>query len=84
VFSLLDTLARRLMRRGLRQGLIEGSGAWIAIGAISWLVRLLLRPQAPRVVREDLRLGESIVVRHVVPPARRGIAAMTPAADELA
>jgi len=88
VFGLVDSLARRLVRRGLRQGLLGGSTAWVAIGAAAWLARLMLRPEEPKVVRQDLRFGESIVVTHVAAPptkrqrrraARRGRPAGAPA-----
>ena len=72
MFGLVDALARRLVKRGIRQGLIEGSTAWLVIGALAWLVRLLVRPEAPKVVREQLRLGESITVTHASPPPQRG------------
>ncbi|MGH9292273.1 MAG: hypothetical protein ACRDZ6_05785 [Acidimicrobiales bacterium] len=58
------------IRRGLRQGLIGGSSAWLAVGALAWLVRLLKRRPAEAVVTEKLALGESILVSHVPPPPR--------------
>jgi hypothetical protein len=71
MFNLFDNLARRLVRRGLRQGLLEGSTAWLLIGAFAWLARLLLRPESPRIIREELRLGETITVTHLPPKSRR-------------
>ena len=71
MFGLIDTVARKLIRRGLRQGLIEGSALWLAIGAVAWLVRLMLRPDKEHVVRERLQLGESITVVHRPAPNRR-------------
>jgi hypothetical protein len=71
VFGLVDSLARRLVRRGLRDGLIGGSTVWAVVGAAAWLARLLLRREEPLVVREDLKLGERIVVAHVPPPPTR-------------
>ena len=72
MIGLVDSLARRLVRRGIRRGLAEGSTLWVAIGALAWLVRLLARPDAPKVARERLRLGETIVVTHApAPPSRR-------------
>jgi len=67
---LLDPIARRLVRRGVRQALAEGSGVWLAIGVVAAVVRLLLRPEEPQVVHEELRVGETIVVRHLPGPAQ--------------
>ncbi len=56
------------MRHGLRRGLLEGSVAWIVIGAAAWVVRYVTRPEAPLVARENLGLGESLIVTHVPGP----------------
>ena len=51
---------------------MEGSALWLVAGAIAWLVRLILTPEQPKVVREEIGLGESIVVTHLpAPPTRR-------------
>ncbi len=72
MLSLIDRLSRRLVRRGLRQGLLDGSSIWLAVAALAWLLRLLASAERPKVVREDLALGESIVVTHLPPaPTRR-------------
>lgn len=72
VVQVLDRLARRVMRRGLRQGLLEGSSLWLVVGMLAWLFRLLTTAEQPKVVREDIALGESIVVTHLpAPPTRR-------------
>ena len=63
--SVLHSLAHRLMRRGLRRGLVEGSVAWLVIGAAAGVVRYVTRPEPPLVARENLRLGESVLVTHV-------------------
>jgi len=68
VASLVHSAAHRLMRRGLRRGLVEGSVAWIVIGTAAGVVRYITRPEAPLVAKEDLRLGESVLVTHVRPP----------------
>jgi hypothetical protein len=65
VGSVLHSLAHRLMRRGLRRGLVEGSVAWLVIGAAAWVVRYVTRPEPPLVARENLRLGESVLVTHL-------------------
>ena len=67
MLTLLDTVARRLVRHGVRRGVLEGNPIWIAVLAVALLVRLLARPQRPRVQREKLRLGETLTVRHVAP-----------------
>jgi hypothetical protein len=67
VASLVRSVAGKLARRGLRRGLLEGSVAWIVIGAAAWVVRFVTRPEAPLVAKEDLRLGESLLVTHVGP-----------------
>jgi hypothetical protein len=70
--ALFDKLIRRVVRRGLRQGLLEGSAAWLVVGGLAWLLRLLLRPEAPKVLREELRVGESLTVTHLpAPPSAR-------------
>ena len=66
--SLVRSVAGKLARRGLRRGLLEGSVAWILIGAAAWVVHYVTRPEAPLVAKEDLRLGESLLVTHVGPP----------------
>jgi len=72
VLALLDRISRRIVRRGLRQGLLEGSSLWLVAGVLAWLFRLLTTPERPRVVREQIALGESILVTHVpAEPTRR-------------
>ncbi len=68
--SFLDRWARRLVRRGVRSGLIEGSNLWLSIAAIAWLLRFLLRRPPAQVSVERLRLGESVIVSHVPAPPR--------------
>ncbi|HEY5274195.1 MAG TPA: hypothetical protein VIJ34_13300 [Acidimicrobiales bacterium] len=64
MISLVDNVARRLLRRGLRRGLIEGNIWWLCIGAAAGVVRLLFKAEAPKVQREQLALGETITVTH--------------------
>ncbi|MGO9334972.1 MAG: hypothetical protein ACLQCU_13165 [Acidimicrobiales bacterium] len=68
--SFLDRWARRLVRRGVRSGLIEGSNVWLSIAAIAWLLRLMIRRQPAQVSVERLGLGESVIVSHVPAPPR--------------
>ncbi len=65
---LLERTARELVRRGVRDGLLGGNGLWLAAGAAAWLVRWLARSEAPPVVREEIRVGETITVTSVAPP----------------
>jgi len=62
--KLIDPLVRRLFRRGIRQGLAEGSAIWLAVAVAAGVIRLLTRPEEPRVIREELAPGETIVVTH--------------------
>jgi len=51
---------------------MEGSAVWLVAGAIAWLVRLLLTPEPPKVLSEQLAVGESVIVTHQpAPPTRR-------------
>jgi len=61
---------RQLVRRGIQEGLIEGSDAWLSIAAVVWLYRFLSRRPRPQVSVARLRVGESVVVSHVPPPPR--------------
>jgi hypothetical protein len=64
MLSLVDNVARRLLRRGLRRGLIEGNIWWLCVGAAAGVVRLLFKAEAPKIQRETLGLGETITVTH--------------------
>ena len=68
MLGLVDSLARRVARRGVRRGLAEGNAAFLALGAAVFGLRWLLRPQQAAVTREDLRVGETLLVRHLPPP----------------
>jgi hypothetical protein len=69
VKRLLERATRDLVRRGIRDGLLGGNGIWLALGAVAWLARWLSRSPAPGVVREQIRVGETITVTSVAPPA---------------
>lgn len=65
---LLQRVTRDLVRRGVRDGLLGGNGVWLAVGAAAWLVRFLSRSPAQRVVRERIRVGETITVTSTPAP----------------
>lgn len=66
---LLERLTRDLVRRGIHDGLLGGNGIWLALGAVAWLARWLSRSPSPTVVREQIRVGETITVTSVAAPA---------------
>lgn len=70
MLGFLDPFARRLVRHGIRRGLVEGSAPWIVVALAVAIVRFALRPERPLVAKADLALGESIVVTHVPSPER--------------
>jgi hypothetical protein len=64
----LERVTREAVRRGIRDGLLAGNGIWVAVGAFAWLLRWLARSHEQQVVREQIRLGETITVTSVAPP----------------
>ena len=65
--GILEALARRIVRRGLRRGLLEGNYLWLAIALAVWVARLLVKPEEPIVRREELALGETLIITHRPP-----------------
>lgn len=64
----------RLMRTGLRKGLLEGSRAWLTVGALAGGVRLLRRVtrKEPEVLLcEELPEGAVMVIANKGTPTRR-------------
>ena len=61
-------LFRRLVRTGVKRGLIDGSRMWLYVGGLSWVARTLLKPRRPTVRRETLEPGETLVVTNVARP----------------
>ncbi len=61
-------MVQRLLRIGIRKGLIGGSKAWLVAGAAAGGIRLLGRMarRDPRVVYcEKLEPGERLVITHL-------------------
>lgn len=63
--TLAKVLIRRLVRTGVKRGLVDGSRFWIYVGGLSWIARMLLKPKRPAVRRETLAPGETLVVSNV-------------------
>lgn len=65
IFGIVDRLIRRLIRRSFKLGVLEGSVPWLVVGAAALVMRLMFKPEPPKIQRERLALGETIVVSHV-------------------
>jgi len=68
MWKLVDRLTRKLLRDGLRRGLLQGSDLWLALGAVALVVRVIAKPEPPKVVSQKLALGESVTITHLPPP----------------
>jgi hypothetical protein len=69
--GLVDRAVSAGLRKGLRQGLIEGSRVWLGVGAVALAWRIVQRaagPGKPIVVSETLAPGETLVIKHLSPP----------------
>jgi hypothetical protein len=67
----MNWLIRLAMRRGWRQGVLNGERVWLAVGAVALLLRMFQRAAAREesvVYREVLQPGERLVITHE-PPA---------------
>jgi hypothetical protein len=67
----MSWLIRLGLRRGWRQGVVNGNRAWLAVGAAALLLRMLQRAWSKEeavVFREVLQPGERIIISHE-PPA---------------
>jgi hypothetical protein len=66
----MNWLIRLAMRRGWRDGVVNGNKAWLYAGAAAVLLRMMLRAVAKEesvVFREVLQAGERIVITHEPP-----------------
>ncbi|MDA8295660.1 MAG: hypothetical protein M0004_03550 [Actinomycetota bacterium] len=70
MFGFLDAAAMRAMRRFV-QRTIGGDPRYAVLALAAVLVHLALRPEKPKTAREQLALGETLVVRHLPPPPTR-------------
>jgi hypothetical protein len=68
IFGVIDNIIRRLLRRAFKLGVLEGSVPWLVAGALGLLVRLMFKPEPPKIQHEKLALGETIVITHCRPP----------------
>lgn len=60
----------RLVRVGLRRGLLGGSRPWLAVGVGAAVARVVVRAVHRReevVLREELAPGTAVEIRHVEP-----------------
>jgi hypothetical protein len=60
-------LIRLALRRGWRNGVLEGNRGWLYAGAAALVVRMMLRAVAKEesvVYHEVLRPGERVVITH--------------------
>jgi hypothetical protein len=72
IFGIVDRLIRRFLRRAFKLGVLEGSVPWLAAGGVALLVRLMFKPESPKIRREKLALGETLVITHRAPPSPEG------------
>jgi hypothetical protein len=70
MFPIAKVILRRLLRSGIRRGLIKGERRWMVIGALAWILRMLIKPRRPVVRREVLQPGETIEISNVRPSSR--------------
>lgn len=64
----------RLLRIGVRKGLMGGSRRWLFMGLLAGLGKLLARmakSQREVVYREELKPGETVVIDHQAATSRR-------------
>jgi len=63
----MNALIRLGLRRGWRQGIVNGERGWLIVGAVALLLRMLLRALAKEekvVFRESLQPGQRLVITH--------------------
>jgi hypothetical protein len=63
----MNALIRLGLRRGWRQGILNGERGWLIVGAVALLLRMFLRAVAKEekvVFRESLQPGQRLVITH--------------------
>ena len=68
-------MIRRLMRTGLRRGLVEGRRGWLGVGLVATALRMLQRARHPDpkvLFCDELKPGEALVIRYGEPADRMG------------
>lgn len=63
---MIDRLLKTLLTRGLRRGL-GGEPAWLALGAVAWLVRRSRQRRNEVLWSGRVQAGERLLVRTYVP-----------------
>lgn len=66
----MNTLIRLGLRRGWRDGILNGHRGWLAVGAVALLARMLVRAMEKEesvVYHEVLQPGQRIVITHESP-----------------
>lgn len=64
----MSPLGHYLRTRGIKDGLLKGQRVWAVLGAVAWVIRLVVKMGSRRpeiVAREVLQPGQSITITSV-------------------